>query len=126
MSRIDELLDAAQKTNALTPSPWRSQTEFFTTGDMEKAYDARGREVACGDSGDSTVRYIALADPQTVMALVDAYRAMKQYVEQGGKHDGPCPDPDYGPYEGCEKHVETADRHNAVARAAIERVEGLK
>lgn len=81
---IDALYEAAQKA---TPGPWTY------VPDEGAVYDASGVSVMAWEDDDGTdSAYLALADPQTVMAVIEAYRAAKALVgvERTCKHDGEC------------------------------------
>ena len=69
MSRIDALYEAAQKA---TPGPWREDFGSIRSGSLYVV--TTGGDTAVGKRDGE---FIALADPQTVMALVEAYRAAK-------------------------------------------------
>lgn len=117
MSKIDALYEAAQK---VTPVPWHvlaaNAVVFGPDGSADKCAVFEG-----GDPRDDLelAGYIAAADPQTTMALIEAYRAVRAFRWP------PAPDESWSEY--VKRLVTTLRPSDANRlRAAIEKVEALE
>lgn len=118
MSRIDEIYAAAQKARASkpenddTPWPWQQwdPVEMVPAEDRGSLDDPDDYWVI--GANDPCARFIDITDPQTVMALVEVYRAAAAFRDEhtaGGHH--------FRKGAGC--------RHDHAIVAAIEKVEAL-